>query len=112
MPDFTTPAETFAACAEPFDAESAAGVDVIFQYILSGSHGGEWYIVVRGQTCTIAEGRCEEKPTATIWMSDENHVKLVNRQLNPLVALATGKLKVRGDTFKVQLIGKFFPLAA
>ena len=90
-----------------FRAEKAAGVDVVFQFVLSGSGGGTWHVKVKEGKCEVGEGP-HERPTTTIRMADEDFVKLIQGELNSMKAYTTGKLKVEGDLMKSQLIEKLF----
>ncbi len=90
-----------------FQADKASGVDVVFQYKISGPGGGEWYVVVKEGACEVAQGT-HDKPTTTILMSDEDFLALIRRELNAMKAFTSGKLKVQGDIMKSQLIEKLF----
>jgi len=97
----------FERIAGAFQAEKAAGVDVVFQFVLSGGGGGTWHVKVQGGKCEAAEGP-HEKPTTTIRMAGEDFVKLIRGELNSMKAYTTGKLKIEGDLMKSQLIEKLF----
>ena len=97
----------FDAMPDAFRADKAAGVDVVFQYEISGAEGGSWHAVVKDGTCTVAEGK-HPGPTTTIKMLDEDFVKLIKGQLNAMAAFTGGKLKIEGDLMKSQLIEKLF----
>jgi putative sterol carrier protein len=90
-----------------FQPDRAAGVDVVFQYDITGPGGGTWYVSIKDGQCEVREGR-HEKPTTTIIMSDEDFLSLIRRELDAMQAFTTGKLKVQGDIMKSQLIGKLF----
>ncbi|MBW1924157.1 MAG: SDR family NAD(P)-dependent oxidoreductase [Deltaproteobacteria bacterium] len=102
-----TPKAVFDGMAGAFQAEQAAGVDVVFQFDISGAKGGNWTVTVRDGECVVAEGS-HENPTTTIKIGDEDFVQLITGQLNAMNAFTTGKLKVEGDMMKSQLIGKLF----
>jgi 3-hydroxy-3-methylglutaryl CoA synthase/NAD(P)-dependent dehydrogenase (short-subunit alcohol dehydrogenase family)/putative sterol carrier protein len=97
----------FDTLANSFIAENAAGVDVVFQYKITGPGGGLWQVVVKDGACTVVEG-AHEKPTTTLIISDEDFLALVQGKLNPMQAFTSGKLKVEGDLMKSQLIQKLF----
>jgi 3-hydroxy-3-methylglutaryl CoA synthase/NAD(P)-dependent dehydrogenase (short-subunit alcohol dehydrogenase family)/putative sterol carrier protein len=97
----------FDQMVEAFQAESAAGVDVVFQYRITGPAGGEWQVIVKDGACEIIEGT-HEKPTTTIIMSEEDFLSLIRKELNAMQAFTSGKLKVEGDLMKSQLIEKLF----
>jgi NAD(P)-dependent dehydrogenase (short-subunit alcohol dehydrogenase family)/acyl dehydratase/putative sterol carrier protein len=90
-----------------FVPEAAAGVDVVFQYNISGSGGGSWYAIVKDQTCKVAKGQ-HEKPTTTIDMAAPDFMAMMKKQITPMNAYTSGKLKISGDLMKSQLIEKLF----
>jgi 3-hydroxy-3-methylglutaryl CoA synthase/NAD(P)-dependent dehydrogenase (short-subunit alcohol dehydrogenase family)/putative sterol carrier protein len=97
----------FDRMTEAFQAEKAAGVDVVFQYQISGPSGGDWHVTVKDGKCQVASGT-HEKPTTTIMMSDEDFLALMMKKLNAMQAYTSGKLKIQGDLMKSQLIEKLF----
>jgi len=100
-------AEVFARMPDAFQADKAAGVDVVFQYVISGSGGGEWHAVIKDQKCTVSEGK-HDSPTTTIRMSADDFMALIGGRLNSMQAYTSGKLKIDGDLMKSQLIEKLF----
>jgi len=97
----------FDSLTNSFIPEKAAGVDVVFQYKISGPGGGQWHVVVKEGTCTVVEG-AHAKPTTTLIISDEDFLALFQGKLNPMQAFTSGKLKVEGDLMKSQLVQKLF----
>jgi NAD(P)-dependent dehydrogenase (short-subunit alcohol dehydrogenase family)/acyl dehydratase/putative sterol carrier protein len=97
----------FDRMTEAFQADKAAGVDVVFQYRISGAGGGDWNVTVKDGRCEASEG-VHPSPTTTILMSDEDFLNLMQRKLNAMQAYTTGKLKIQGDLMKSQLIEKLF----
>ncbi|MFZ5563415.1 MAG: SDR family NAD(P)-dependent oxidoreductase, partial [Thermodesulfobacteriota bacterium] len=104
-----TPQAIFDMMPGVFKPEAAAGVDVVFQYSISGPSGGEWHVTVKDKTCQVASGQAA-KATCTIKMADDNFVKMVTGKLNPMKAYSSGDLKIEGDIMKSQLIEKLFSL--
>jgi putative sterol carrier protein len=102
-----TVAEIFARMPEAFRADKAAGVDVVFQYTISGAGGGEWHAIIRDQACQVHAGR-HEKPTTTIQMAADDFTALIQGKLNAMQAYTKGQLKIGGDLMKSQLIEKLF----
>ena len=97
----------FEKIPEVFRAEKAAGLDGVFQFVISGGGGGPWHVAVKDKTCEVKEGP-HEKPTTTVKMGDEDFVRLIQGQLNAMSAYTSGQLKVEGDLMKSQLIEKLF----
>jgi putative sterol carrier protein len=99
----------FGKMTEAFKPEAAKDVDAVFQYVISGSGGGNWFVTVKDSKCNVTEGTAE-KPTCTLKISDGDFVELITGKLNPMQAFTSGKLKIEGDIMKSQLIGKLFIL--
>jgi putative sterol carrier protein len=92
---------------DAFQADKAAGVDVVFQFEISGPDGGSWIVTVKDGRCEVTEGT-HKSPTTMIKMADNDFVKLIAGELNAMEAFTGGKLKVGGDLMKSQLIEKLF----
>jgi NAD(P)-dependent dehydrogenase (short-subunit alcohol dehydrogenase family)/acyl dehydratase/putative sterol carrier protein len=104
---FSAAAEVFAAMPDAFVADAAGGVDVIFQYIISGDGGGDWFSTIEDGKCRVDTGT-HEKPGCTLKMSDSDFLDLMNGKLPAMQAYTSGKLKIEGDIMKSQLIEKLF----
>lgn len=102
-----TVAGVFESMPAVFRPEKAEGVDAVFQYDISGPGGGKWYVTIKDKLCEVAEGQ-HDKPTTTIMMSDRDFLSMIRRELDPMQAFTSGKLKIQGDIMKSQLIGKLF----
>jgi 3-hydroxy-3-methylglutaryl CoA synthase/NAD(P)-dependent dehydrogenase (short-subunit alcohol dehydrogenase family)/putative sterol carrier protein len=103
----TTVKGLFEAMPAAFVPEAAKGADVIFQFNISGSEGGDWAVTIKDGTIKVEAGAAG-KPTTTIKMADEDFLKLLSGELDGMKAYTSGKLKIGGDMMKSQLIGKIF----
>jgi putative sterol carrier protein len=90
-----------------FQTGAAAGVDVIFQFNISGPGGGDWYVVVKNGQCAVSAG-VHSNPTTILKMADEDFVALVEGRLPAMQAYSSGKLKIEGDLMKSQLVERLF----
>jgi len=97
----------FDGLPKAFRADRAAGVDVVFQFVISGPEGGSWHATIQEGRCEVTEGT-HGSPTSTIRMADGDFVKLIKGELNAMSAFTSGKLRVEGDLMKSQLIEKLF----
>ena len=97
----------FERMGEFFQAEAAGGVDVVFQFSISGPGGGDWHVTVKDGACTVEAG-VHTKPTTTLKMVDEDFLALVVGRLPAMQAYTSGKLKIAGDLIKSQLVEKLF----
>ncbi|NIM96280.1 MAG: SDR family NAD(P)-dependent oxidoreductase [Anaerolineales bacterium] len=99
----------FREMPQDFQPEASEGVDVVFQFNISGPGGGDWYVVVKDGECEVEAG-LHGSPTTTIKMSEDDFIKYVSGELPAMQAYTAGKLKVEGDLMKSQLIEKLFKL--
>lgn len=97
----------FASMTDHFVKEAAAGVDVVFNFLISGGGGGDWHCIIKDQTCTVKTGAAG-KATCTIKMADGDFLDMMSGRLAPMAAYSSGKLVIEGDVMKSQLIEKVF----
>ncbi len=100
--------EVFTNMSEIFNSGAAQGLDVAFQFDITGEGGGSWNVGVKDGACQIREGS-HEAPTVTLTMSCETWLAIVNRELNAMQAFMGGQLKVSGDIMLAQRIPELFP---
>jgi len=101
--------EVFAGMPGAFNPSAAQGLDVVFQYVITGDNGGNWYVIVKDEACQVQEGS-HDSPTVTLTMSAETWLGLVNKELNGMQAFMSGQLKASGDIMLAQRVEQLFPL--
>jgi putative sterol carrier protein len=101
--------EVFAKMPEVFNPSAAQGLDVVFQFNISGEGSGDWNVTVKDGACQIQEGT-HDSPSVTLTMSGETWLAIVNKELNGMQAFMSGKLKASGDIMLAQRIEQLFPL--
>ena len=99
----------FDKMAASFKAAAAAGVDVVFQFNISGKGGGSWYCIIKDGACSIDAGS-HAKPACTIKMSAGDFLAMMGGKLPAMQAFTSGKLKIEGDLMKSQLLEKLFKI--
>jgi 3-hydroxy-3-methylglutaryl CoA synthase/NAD(P)-dependent dehydrogenase (short-subunit alcohol dehydrogenase family)/putative sterol carrier protein len=99
----------FDKMAGSFKADAAAGIDVVFQFNISGKKGGDWNCSISGGSCRIESG-IHEKPNCTLKMADADFLAMMGGSLPPMQAFTSGKLKIEGDVMKSQLLEKLFTI--
>ncbi|MBI9082456.1 MAG: SDR family NAD(P)-dependent oxidoreductase [Desulfobacterales bacterium] len=102
-------ADIFGSLADSFKPEAATGVDVVFQYHISGDGGGDWYTAIQNSTCTVEAGK-HDKPSCTLKMDAGDFTAMMTGKLPAMQAYTSGKLLIEGDIMKSQLIEKLFKL--
>jgi putative sterol carrier protein len=100
-------AALFRKMPETFKADSAVGVDVVFQFNIAGEGGGDWYCVIKDRRCTVETG-VHARPVCTLKMADADFLAMMNGTLPAMQAFTSGKLKIEGDIMKSQLLQKLF----
>ena len=104
--DLTVP-DVFAGMGATFQPDNAAGVEVVFQFDITGAGGGKWYAAVKDGTCEVKEG-AYDSPTVTMTMAADDFLKMVKGEISAMSAFTGGKLKIGGDVMKSQLFEKLF----
>ena len=104
---FGAVADVFNYMPAAFVADVAAGVDVVFQYHITGEGGGDWCCVITDGSCRVEAGT-HEKPTCTLKMDAADFLAMMNGRLAAMQAYTSGKLNIGGDIMKSQLLEKLF----
>jgi len=99
----------FEKMPQAFRPEKAAGVNVVFQYTISGEGGGEWFAEIKEGVCRVGAGK-HASPTCTLAIASADFLSLMNGKLPAMEDYTSGKLKIGGDIMKSQLIGKLFKM--
>lgn len=99
--------ERFDTLEERFIASKAKGVNVRFQFELSGSGGGDWYVEIKDGKVSVKKGK-GPNPTATLKASAEDYLKIANGEMNKMWAFVRGKLKVDGDKDELKKFDTYF----
>jgi putative sterol carrier protein len=102
-------ADIFASLPDAFKADAADGVNVIFQFNISGSAGGDWYCIIKDNTCAVESG-IHDQAGCILKMGDMDFIDLMNGKLPAMQAYTSGKLRIEGDIMKSQLIEKLFKI--
>lgn len=105
----TSVKEVFEKMPTVFNARAATGLNVIFQFHITGPEAGDWYVVVQNDTCDVKSG-VHDAPSVTLTMADADWLAICNGTLNGMTAFMTGKLKATGDIMAAQRIQSLFPM--
>ncbi len=95
MAKFVSVPELIESYKSRFIPENAGDVDTIIQLRLSGEPASDFFMVIKDQQCTITEG-IHEDAELTVGASVEDWLKLNNHEVNPMMLMMQGKLKVDG----------------
>ena len=79
---------------DAFLPDKAEGVDAVIQFHLG--KGGDWICTIRDKTCTAEQGVIEE-PNLTLTAEADDYIDMITGKLNPMTAIATKKVLLKGD---------------
>ena len=68
-------------------------IETNFHFDIDGDTGGQFTVLVKDEKMAVQEGFHGE-PNCTISAKEKNFIKLLKGDLNPMMAVFTGKLKV------------------
>ena len=93
--------EFLLALPEKSNKDVLEGHNTNFHFILSGDEGGEITMNIKDGVLTSTEGLVGE-PTCVVKSKEVNLTKLIKKELNPMMAILTGKLKIsnQGEMLK------------
>ena len=89
---------------EKFETRAAANPDAatspnaVYQFNITGDGGGDWALdLTKGKTDGFVVNGTHDSPGATITVSSEDWLGMLNGTLNPMQAFMSGKIKIDGD---------------
>ena len=96
--------ESVAEFFQKFEQRAAENVDAatapnaVYQFNITGDGGGQWNMdLTKGKTGDFVSEGTHDSPGATITVSDEDWLGMINGTLNPMQAFMSGKIKIDGD---------------
>ena len=102
MPDSVR--EFFEGLESRVDESKTVGMNNSYRFDIAGA--GTWTVDVSDGKVNVEEAAREAD--CTISASEENFLKLLRREQNPMTAYMTGKLKVSGDMGVAMKLQKLF----
>ncbi len=93
-----TPREFMELLRTKLNANPDAGksVNAVYQFLLEGENGGDWWIDLTKSPAVIGEGK-SDSAGCTISMEAADFVAMMKKTANPMVLFMSKKLKVTGD---------------
>ncbi|MGD9819142.1 MAG: SCP2 sterol-binding domain-containing protein [Desulfomonilaceae bacterium] len=107
--NLTSVEEVFQKMPQVFNADAATGLDLVFQFHITGDQAGDWNVAVKNGTCAVEKG-VHANPSVSLTMADQDWLAMCNGKLNGMTAFMTGKLRASGDIMSAQKIPSLFPL--
>ena len=88
--------QSFAGLEAAFLPDRAATVNKTIQFNFTGAEEGVWHLVIANGVLSSGQGAAEN-PNATANVDSDDWLKLLRGELNPMSAVISGKLKIKGD---------------
>jgi ribonucleotide reductase beta subunit family protein with ferritin-like domain len=79
-----------------------------FQWEFTDADVPAWHLTVNNGSSTVAQGEASS-PDLRLRLSYQDWVDIVGQRLDPLRAIATGRLRPRGNPLALHRLGKVFP---
>lgn len=80
------------------NTDAATAPNAVYQFNITGDGGGEWNLdLTKGKTDDFVGEGTHASPGATVTVSAEDWLGMVNGTLNPMQAFMSGKIKIDGD---------------
>jgi putative sterol carrier protein len=97
MPRYATLDDVLASYPARFRPDKAEGVDATVHMHLTGERARDLLLHVHDGRLDVADGATVEDPTLTLTADADDWLAVENGQLNPMLAMMQGKLKLKGS---------------
>ena len=108
MPRYATFDDVLASYPARFNSDKAKSMDDKVYMDLSGEDPRDVTLYVHHGELDILEGEVPEDPTLRLSATTEDWVAIENGELNPMMAMMQGKVKMKGSVpFATKFMGLF-----
>lgn len=109
IPEGLTVAAAFLGLEQRFNPKAAQGLEIVYQFVISGEEAGEWQVVIQDQSCAVSPGR-NEHPVTVLKMDGRDFLLLVSGCRTAAETFAAGKLSIEGKPGPAQRLERLFQL--
>ncbi len=92
---------------EMFEADKAIGADTVIQLNITGLQTSHWMLEIKKGKLNVAKG-IHPEPKLSITADSNDILEIATGKLDPVGALAQGKLHVKGDPTQATKIIQMF----
>ena len=108
MPRYSTLDEVLASYPTRFRADRAEGVDSTVHLHLTGANARDVALHVHDGRLDVTPDQAPADPTLQLTADADDWLAVENGTLNPMMAMMTGKLKLKGSVpFATKFMGMF-----
>lgn len=101
--------DVFEEMAKHFKSGAATGLNVAYQFNISGPQGGIWAFKIVNSACELVKGGVDA-PSVEISLADKDWMAIREGKLNSQMAFMQGKLKIKGDMNLAMKLQSMFPI--
>jgi len=102
----TSAAEIIQSMHAKFNADAAAGLDLVFQFNIED--GENYYVIVKDSTCDVQQGN-DANANVTLIMDTDTFVGIMSGETDGMQAFMGGKLRTEGDMMLALKLSELFP---
>lgn len=99
-------AEIIESLNSKFNADAAAGLDLIFQFNIED--GEIYHLIIKDGTCSVVQGENDDA-NVTLILNSDTLAGIVSGETDGMMAFMSGQLRVEGDMMLATKLGELFP---
>ena len=99
--------EYFEKMPASYQKDLGAKLNCVYQFDLGGDGGGLFFVQIKAGELTVGEG-AKPDPDVTLVASAKDYVDIAEGRLNEMLALATGRFKIKGNMLMAMKLNKIF----
>ncbi len=100
-------AKIFETLKDNFDADAAAGENLIFQFAIEDAD--TYHLIIKDGTCELVAGDNDD-PSVTLIMNTETLQGIVSGETDGMQAFMAGQLRAEGDMMLATKLGELFKI--
>ena len=90
-----------------FSPSAAADMDEVFQYHIED--GGDYYLVIKDQTCQLGNGEHDD-PSVSLTLDSDTLAEIMSGELDGMQAFMAGRIKTTGNMMLAPRLTDLFPI--
>ena len=99
--------EYFDRMPASFQKDVAAKINALYLFDLNGDGGGKWFVQVKSGELEVGQGE-RPNPDVTLVAAAKDYVEIAEGRMNAMLAMATGKFKIKGNMGLAMKLEKIF----
>ncbi|MCP5160464.1 MAG: SCP2 sterol-binding domain-containing protein [Hahellaceae bacterium] len=100
-------ANIFETLKANFNADAAAGLDLVFQFDIED--GDAYHLIIKDGACALEAGNHDD-PSVTLIMNSDTLKGIVSGETDGMQAFMSGQLRAEGDMMLATRLGSLFSI--